>query len=420
VNFSNSFLEDAPNAAPEERAAVSDLKLFIGDQNICLHMEGKELYDHVVIAVYGLAIGLVHDWWRIFGSRDKDFRLIRHRMGYAVPDVRFRFDGVAFEVSANQCFYKNPDVRFFGAEPELTTRPRAEHSLAGFVEEVIFQLRNSGVLRTSAELRWDRVRASREDPDEAAFCEAAGALDVDPYNLTNQTRAFIEQSGRVFSGEPLIEFLAGISDGNLRQATLEWVDEADARPDHKSRLPELRSLAQQVSRQAPPRAGDRSWALGYRRARAARAALNMGESTRIKSVFKLAETLGNKTFRRASKINGLRALVSTRNSNIHVHLRDRPPTEEARVSELFSFTRAIGDAICFPETARSVMNGLHDADRQAAGRAFAAQFLAPLEAILSMREDASDVTSIADELNVSTEVVERQIQNQKRIQSALT
>lgn len=51
-----------------------------------------------------------------------------------------------------------------------------------------------------------------------------------------------------------------------------------------------------------------------------------------------------------------------------------------------------------PGTVRSVVNGLHEADRQAAGRAFAAEFLAPIDEVLSMKESGADIAAIADEL----------------------
>ncbi len=71
-----------------------------------------------------------------------------------------------------------------------------------------------------------------------------------------------------------------------------------------------------------------------------------------------------------------------------------------------------------PPVARSVVNDLHDASRQALGRAFAAEFLAPVEEILSMREDGKDTASIAAEFGVSEEVVERQLRNRRRIETA--
>jgi hypothetical protein len=419
VRFSTKWLDDAPNAAPEERATACDLTVWINEHNVCLHVDGSdaELYDHVTMPAYSLVEGLVHNWWNIFSARDKEYALIKHRMGYAVPDVRFRYDGAVFESFSNQHFYQNPDVRFWGCPTEVLTRQQAEDALAKFVEDVLSRLGKKAVKGTSAELRWARVRGSREDSEETAFCEAAGALGVDPYDVAHQDRAFIEQSGKIFSGEPLIEFLGGVAGHSFRQATLPWITEVEARPGYQSRLPELGPLVDRVARAAPTRAGDRSWAIGYRRARATRAALNMIASDRLRLVSEWTTILGNKSFRRASPVNGLRALISTQNESVHIHLRDRPPTQEARVSELFAFTRAVGDVICFPRTRRSVVNSLHEAHRQSAGRAFAAEFLAPIDEISSMQEDDADLATIADELNVSTEVIERQIENQARIRS---
>jgi Zn-dependent peptidase ImmA (M78 family) len=61
---------------------------------------------------------------------------------------------------------------------------------------------------------------------------------------------------------------------------------------------------------------------------------------------------------------------------------------------------------------------LHSACRQAAGRAFAAEFLAPIDEIRSMREDGRDAVSIAEEFAVSTTVIERQVKNTERILAA--
>ena len=65
-----------------------------------------------------------------------------------------------------------------------------------------------------------------------------------------------------------------------------------------------------------------------------------------------------------------------------------------------------------------MVNGLHNASRQACGRAFAAEFLAPVDEIDSMREDGLDTLAMAHEFGVSTEVVERQIENADRIREA--
>lgn len=417
MRFLAKWFEDAPNAAPEERATACDLQLWINDRNVCLHVDGidGQLYDHVTMPLYSVVEGLTHDWWVIFGGRDREYRLIKHRMGYTAPDVRFRYDGAAFEAYACQYNYTNPDIRFWSVPNETMNRGDAEAVLSAIIYECIDRLHQKGSSRTSAELRWARVQASRSDPDEAVFCEAAGALDIDPYAASDEETDLLLRSADLFAGEPLLEFLAGAGYHNLRQGVLSWISQAESRPAYQSRLHELAGLAKQVANTQPAGSCEPGWALGYRRARATRAALDLNLNGRVSNVSELARTLGNKSFRRAAAVVGLRALISMRQENVHVHLRDRPPTPEARVSELFAFARAMGDAICFPNTPRSVVNELHEAERQATGRAFAAEFLAPIDEILSMRGDGKEITTIADEMNVSTEVVDRQLENQHRI-----
>ena len=420
LRISVDWFEGAHNAAREERATACDFRVWITNQNVCLHVDGIDgaVYDHVTMPAYSLAEGLAHDWWTIFGSRDKEYQLIRHRMGYTTHDVRFKFDGVAFETYSCQHSYSNPGTRFWTGPTELMSRSVAESTLAGFIDQVITRLHEANLHGTSADLRWARVQASRLDHDETEFCEAAGALGVDPYSIGEEETDFITQSAALFNDEPRIEFLAGVPRPSLRGGTLDWIRYVESRPPYQSRLPDLASVADQVCRATLQRSGDRSWALGYRRAGAARAVLNKKQSDRISSTGELARALGNKSIRSAGRTSGLRALVSLFGGNVHVHLRDRPRTPEARVSELFAFTRAVGDAICFPGTPRAVVNELHYADRQAAARAFAAEFLAPINEILSMREDDKDIATIADEFNVSTELVELQLVNRERIAKA--
>ena len=58
---------------------------------------------------------------------------------------------------------------------------------------------------------------------------------------------------------------------------------------------------------------------------------------------------------------------------------------------------------------------LRSAYRQAAGRAFAAEFLAPSDEIEAMRGDKRDIVTIANEFSVSQQVIEYQITNRRRI-----
>src|SRR6266478_1825062 len=415
LRYSAEWRDDAPNAAPEERATVADFRVWLDQRNVTMHLRGGHCFDYLTISLYSLAEGLAHDWWALFGGRDREISLIKHRSGYVVPDIRLKFDGAVFEASAHQRIYHNPDVRFWAGPIEIMTRVDAEAQIGGFIECVLKRLK--GVQDTSAALRWARVQASRANPDEARFCESAGALGLDPYQINDVASDLIKRAASIFEGEPLTEFLAGAK-GAPPDPLLQWIEAVEHRPGYEARVPELGAIAAQAARQSPQRDLELSWSLGYRRARAVRQAMNLRAGDRFRSFQTLARKLGaSEHYALAAPINGIRALRSD-NNGIYIHVRHHGNSSQAHALHLFTFARAVGDAACFPEHTKAPINDLHVANRQAAGRAFAAEFLAPIDEIQSMQRDGSDIVSIADEFAVSTPVIEHQIENADRIRAA--
>lgn len=418
MRFSTEWSSDALNAAPEEHATVADLQVWIGDQNVAMHLIDDENENHLTLPMYSLVEGLIHDWWILFGGRDREVSLIKYRMGYAVPDVRFKFDGAAFEVTAHQYAYRNPNVRFWAGPSEVLSRSNAERVLDKLIEDVLQRLNDSKVLDTSAALRWARVRESRANSEEVEFCEAAGALGVDPYQIDDAQATVISAASDFFNGEALTEFLAGAR-RNPIAPLLDWVRKVEHLPRYTSRIAELTDIATAAAAKSPSKEGERSWELGYRRARALRSTLGLKAADRLRSYRALAEKLGaGKQFKLGPRVDGIRALRSDRDDGVHIFLRNHGNSPDAKTGETFTFSRAVGDVVCFPAPSRAPVNELHDAFRQAAGRAFAAEFLAPVEEILSMRRDGRDIQSIADEFSVATAVIERQLENVDRIEKA--
>jgi hypothetical protein len=241
---------------------------------------------------------------------------------------------------------------------------------------------------------------------------------LDPYQIPDSKADLIQQAATFFEGEPLSEFLAGAKEFRP-SSLLEWISMVERRPRHASRVGELKEIAQAATHLSPARVQERSWSLGYRRARAMRRVLDLGTGDRFPSFKHLARKLGaGEAFELAASVDGIRALRSDQNDEVRIHLRNHSKSSEAFASHLFSFARAVGDAVCFPAHGRAPINELHSANRQAAGRAFAAEFLAPIDEVESMCKDGHDVVSIADEFVVSTVVIERQLENAGRIRAA--
>jgi hypothetical protein len=410
-------MDDAENAAPEERVTVADVRLLVDSRNVMQHFADGELSDHATIALYGLAHGLTHDWWSIFGGRDREFSLLNYRSGYLLPDVRFWFDGSAFEVEVQEKAYRDPDLRFWGGMKQTLSREEGEAALGGMIEMILTRLKAKGIEGTSAQLRWKRVQHSRKS-GELRFCETAGSLGLDPYAIEDDAADFIERAEQIFEPEPLMEFAAGAK-GAKPAPLLDWVDRMRRFRGFRYRLADLGPMAKQVERDTPQKAGEAAWAVGYRRARKMRKALNMSQNDRLASYRELAKLLGGgASYNIADHVDGIKALRSEREDGIQIHLRSQGQTGDARSGHLFALARAVGDVVCFPKSALAPINDAHHAYRQAAGRAFAAEFLAPIDEIRSMIRDRKDLVTIASTFSVSSAVIEHQVENRKRIDTA--
>lgn len=420
MKFSVDWDDGDRGAVDVDQHAVGNLRIEVGGVDVCDNVDvgdnGEAASDRIsrdlLVSVCPLAEGISGAWWRLFGARDVQHRLIWSRGGYAIPDLRIRFDGAEVEVACPPYRYENPPLSFPNSGTERMDRADAERALSGFLDAVCERLASRGVTESCVGIRWASVQASRQNADEAAFCEAAGALGLDPYDISDADADVVMSSNGVFDGEPLREFLTGMRRPEAVREALDWVSEVESRPRYQSRIPALEGAGETAPNR--PRAdAEKPWARGYRQARAFRKRLDMASNARFHSVSELTKRLGASHFRFAPAIRGISALVqSGGDTRIHLRKIDRPE------SRLFVFARAIGDAVANPPAERSVVNDLHEASRQACGRAFAAEFLAPIDEIASMRTDGLDTDSIAGEFCVSPELVKRQVENADRIAQA--
>ena len=438
MRFSVEWLTHAENANAEERATLCAMQIVVGDSNVSnhVHLGDNELWDHLELPAVHLAEGIASSWWFIFGGRDVTHRLFSWRTGFALPAICFEFDGSTMAVSCQASVYENPPLEFWKDGLEYLPRCQAEEALSTFVDQVVRKVRANGPSdATEVALAWNRVLESRAKEEETVFCEAAGALGIDPYAIEETDANFIERAGEEFEGEALIEFLAGFSrlprrvprrrdarrrgEPGSRQETLDWVRDLRFRPRNRSLLRELPNVAAEIGKTTVKDSVAYAWTRGYRTAEAFRNVMGLNGMKPL-SIAQLAKMLGCGRFERVHGPQGLYAVVGQRDDGVHIHLRFRGRTRWAGSTDRFVFARAIGDAICFPESTLSAINALHKAERQAVGRAFAAELLAPVKTVLDMDESGLDTDEIADILDVGTAVVERQLENQDRILDALS
>lgn len=256
MRFSTEWLDHGPNVSAEERATLCRFRLYVSEENACRFYDptSNSACDHVTVPAVHLAEGLAADWWSIFGGRDREHPLRNYRTGFALPDVTLGFDGSTLEVRGGQFAVENPNVRFWQVGVEALPRDVAESTLAKFIEDVSGRLASAGVSNSEVALRWSRVAQSLGEPDERAFCEAAGALGADPYGVSESDTKFIEDAARLFSGEALLEFLAGVGDA-ARGELLNWVREVEDRPQEQTCLPALHENCRSIRKGYVAQAG---------------------------------------------------------------------------------------------------------------------------------------------------------------------
>ena len=420
MKLSTEWLEDAPNASAEERATLSDLVIMVGNDNASAHRDALNgiVSDAITVPTVHLAEGIAADWWSLFGGRDRPHPLRRYRSGFVLPSLSLTCHGSTLEISGEQKHFFNPGIRFWQPDTEVIPRHEAEAVFTGFIEETIDRLAVAAIEESDVQLQWARIVESRQNPEEAAFCEAAGALDVNPYSVADADADFIIDAGNLFSGISLIDFLSGVTtfEGSYRRSTLIKIRDVDQRMEEHSRLPELRNASMTIAddiRQI--RSGEGTWGPGYRAAQALRNVLGIPTGETFGCFSEIAGQLGAGGFNYSEGLSRVNAVVS-RYDDVFVHLRR--PLHAGNEYEMFNFARAVGDAVCFPNDGCSVVNGLHGAERQAMGRAFAAEFLAPVEAVVNAAAEGLDIEEIAGAFAVFPEVIKRQIENLERIHLA--
>ena len=314
-----------------------------------------------------------------------------------------------FEVSGEKLVRENPGVRFWPVHKESVSRGVAEEELTGFVESVVDRLHAHDVWGSEVELAWTRVFGSIQDPEEQAFCEAAGALGVDPYSIDESNATFIEKAGQVFNGDALLDFLSGVrrvgSAG--RDKTLASIEQVvHGGPASYGHL-DLGSLVEAMKGLSVGiYSGEDIRNSGYMLAKGCRQILGVQEKEYLTSISEIASALACGGVEYVESSPGVSAVVS-RGDGVRIFL---PRYESGKtLFEHIDLARAIGDAVCFPDAGYSVVNGLRHAERQAVSRAFAAEFLAPAERVMGMHVDGWDIEHIAGVFHISPDLIEDQI-----------
>jgi len=414
VRFFAEWLEDGVSGSAELRATDSFLQISAGGRLVSRFVDNRtdRAHDRVVMPAYPPAEGIARNWWSLIAGRTQTFRLRTFREGFALPDIRLKPDGCFVNITVEPFEYGNPPVNFTVRCNERVSVGEFERDMSEFIESVLERLSEEKIRNSWLQARWDAIMECQEDPNELAFCEAAGALGVDPYSCTDEVATLIEISAQPFADDALPEFLAGCALDRIQEA-LNWVEESEAALGDRAVLPELPGIVPAVRERLEANVGgERPWEVGYLAAAVCREQINLPTERSIREPSEIASLFGASQFSICSKrANGLRAEVN--GAGEHPRVVVAGPGHPSSLN--FATMRAIGDYLVYRSHGRAPVNDTYSY-RQAVGRAFAAEMLAPAEVVTQMQDIGMGVDEIAAERHVSEIAVIHHLENHNRAQ----
>lgn len=391
--------------------------------------------ETIYVPAFPLAEWMVANWWRLFYEpcraegppqetepwRPEQRRWVhRHCLrsaesGLFLPYLHIYSNGPAVSIAwFPDDALANPSMPgyFLYAGVERLDRQDVMAAAGEFVAKVLSWcdgVTDGRVDRLRAD--WDAITSA--DPDEQAFCRAAGMMGLDPYYLADWNPGVAELLSTGLgarAGEPLVDDLLESAEPASASALWQWISDTERSLDLTSGAVNIIDAGSGFRR-----AKDQ----GYFVARQLRSLAGLAPDAPLDDLPSVATKLGVGNFlfedHNHRPNSAVRATVGWREGSNAVVAGPRPASAAGR---RFLESRGLYHAIVGCRRGPRLVTRAHTWDQQAA-RAFAAELLAPQRALASQARpdmEPDERQSLQDDLaaryQVSPEVVRLQLENE--------
>lgn len=417
---------DGPRG-PELSATWAHFEIRVGDMLVTRleDRNSKRTRDEISSPLYPLAEWMATNWWSLLYEIDSPYRSgidgynKRHNVsaaseGFALPSLRIQPEGKQVHAVWKQLALPEYQVSFLNWGEAWLDREQVEEEFRTFISSVITRLEEKGVRETLLSEEWKAI--VNADPDEKAFCIAAGQLGRDPYSLNEDD---VEALIAVIQSLPASvreEFLGAANYELLREqgnAIRQFVEKADKTTIDLKPLRELRGKI------SPDEVNLTPWQQGYRAAQQLWARLGQKDK-RVRSVSELGVVfkLNNKewskaTVKPAEELRFLDAVVaSTRTGSPYFAVESK-----AEHYKTFAVCRGLFEyLIAEPRGAAALVTKAYS-ERQKRNRAFAAEFIAPADELRNLVKTplvtVKEIQELASEFGTSEYAIYHQLRNHR-------
>ncbi len=401
------WVEAAPSADSLAQSTMAALTIEVDGAVVTsvLDRRSRSCRNHVVAPLGFVAQWLVGNWWRLFHevgdsrtprpdfAEAHDFACVGD--GYLLPSLTIAPTPEKMSLRWLRYRPSHSAIEFTEQGEAQVDRDALESAFGDLVEAVLDRLANDPAAASMRD-EWGAIQAA--DEEEREFCRAAALLGLDPFampqELADQIIDFWNRAAPPLREDALVT----ASEHNLAPLA-DWLTHATERVDS------FAGGDWGAFRQELPRpSAQEPYRRGHNLARAARALLQPG-ALRYDFAKTRAEAIPCVTMQPPTK--GIQGLVAAESPACAV-------ANGRETARRFLLARALGDYLGRTTQGPAILSGLAT-DRQAQSRAFAAEFLAPAEALRkelrSERIPLDDVDDLALEFGVSSYVVRHQIEN---------
>jgi len=253
--------------------------------------------------------------------------------------------------------------------------------------------------------QWNAI--ANADPEEVEFCRLAGRMGLNPYDgdqMTDYLSSFFEELGS--PDRPLVRDLTELAQPEVVKEQWSWVNNATSElqlgPSNTGlpfKLPDRKTTPAEF---------------GYKLARIVRASANV-TSDAIESVEGVAEAAVHKKFHVYNRDHlpgtGIKAIVGQIGTGDFVAAG---PEVSHPYNQRFMIARSLYHALATSQESERLVTAAYSSD-QKASRAFAAELLAPQNALLNRLSgsfaDPETVSVLSRDFGASSYVIERQLEN---------
>ena len=420
MDFEITWIE-GENTDPLHAKTASELKIVVDDNtltSVC-DKRSQTIRDNIRVPLYPLAEWFAFNWWRIHKETYPDSGplsqelLLAHSMasvggGFVWPALEFYSDDQFMTVRFRKTGAEMWESVKYETE-SLNRRVKVKEfdkAVAGLIDLTVQRLHDLDIRDAPLTAVWSDVLAEMLDPDVRTWRETEARLGYDPDEAPENLIRIIENFSTEVGKNSAEEILPVLKPNETK--TIKALHDLSSTPGLKAKL-QIKGGDGYKANGLPP------WEVGRKLARNVRRQIGLGSGPVDDS--KLAEILGVRpvAFRRIKPMDN-RISLGTRNGsadNVNLHFRKTWQT-----GQRFEAARFIADHLVSHAEDKWLPLTDQATFRQRVQRAFAAEFLMPVEELKDfMSGDFSDdkIETAAHRFDVSSLAVRSHLRNHRLV-----